>query len=394
MANGFQGPPAVDFYSMLSGLGDTLQANAALKQKQQINAARQEAFSNFSALDPGSPDYGRQAMTVAQKLGTAGDQDGALKFLTLAQTAADRAHTIQREGVTDSHWAEDHALRKAAFNEGPEEEAGYRANAAAKYGLKPGTPEFQTFALTGKLPDSIANGGQPEVGLNPAYGVGPDGKVGAIQFSKNGKAVQTQLPEGFTLSKEPIRVDAGTHINLIDPITRQVVGTLPKNVAEVERQKVVGDAQGQGQVALPQVMASSQQILKTIDDVKNHPGKDWSLGMYSTLPTIPGTRQADFRIALGQLQGQTFLQAYQTLRGGGAITDIEGQKGTAALNRMNAAQSKEEFDKAAEDFKDVVKAGMLRAAAKARGPASPGAPQDTAAAQPNVTKSGVPWSIQ
>jgi hypothetical protein len=55
MANGFQGPPAVDFYSMLSGLGDTLQANAALKQKQQINAVRQAAFSDFTALDPSRP---------------------------------------------------------------------------------------------------------------------------------------------------------------------------------------------------------------------------------------------------------------------------------------------------------------------------------------------------
>jgi hypothetical protein len=82
MANGFQGPPAVDFYSMLSGLGDTLQSNQLLKQKQQITQARQAAFSDFSALDPSSPDYGKQALGVAQKLGSAGDQDGALKFLT------------------------------------------------------------------------------------------------------------------------------------------------------------------------------------------------------------------------------------------------------------------------------------------------------------------------
>lgn len=97
------GAPQVDFYSMLSGLGDTLQANQLAKQKQQINQARQAAFSDFSALDPGSPDYGKAALGVAQKLGVAGDQDGALKFLTLAQTAADRAHTIQREGETDRH---------------------------------------------------------------------------------------------------------------------------------------------------------------------------------------------------------------------------------------------------------------------------------------------------
>jgi hypothetical protein len=61
MANGFQGPPAVDFYSMLSGLGDTLQANAALKQKQQINAVRRLRF-------PISRHWIRARRTMASRL--------------------------------------------------------------------------------------------------------------------------------------------------------------------------------------------------------------------------------------------------------------------------------------------------------------------------------------
>src|SRR3977135_1647057 len=103
MANGVQGPPAADFYNQLSGLGDTLQANAVLRQKQELQAARQGAFSDFTALDPNSPDYGKQSLTIAQKLGAAGDQEGAIKFLTMAQTNADRQHTFQREGVQDKH---------------------------------------------------------------------------------------------------------------------------------------------------------------------------------------------------------------------------------------------------------------------------------------------------
>lgn len=115
MANGqISGPPAVDFYSMLSGLGDTLQANAVAKRKAAIDESRKAAFSDFTALDPSSPDYGKQAMTIAQRLGSAGDQDGAVKFLGLAQTAADRARQAARDKVTDSHWSADYALRKAA----------------------------------------------------------------------------------------------------------------------------------------------------------------------------------------------------------------------------------------------------------------------------------------
>lgn len=90
MADGFTGPPAVDFYSMLSGLGDTIKA-------QRVTNARKEAFSNFSALDPTSPDYGRQALGVAQKLGSVGDQEGALRFLSLAQSASDKSAAAARD---------------------------------------------------------------------------------------------------------------------------------------------------------------------------------------------------------------------------------------------------------------------------------------------------------
>jgi hypothetical protein len=246
----------------------------------------------------------------------------------------------------------------------------------------PNTPEGkpESFVLTGEayqIQSPIPNkGGQPEVGLNPAYGTTANGEVGAIQFGKNGKAVQTQLPEGFKLSREPIKMDLGTSIQLYDPITRQPIGNpIPKDIAGAEAAKEKGSAQGLAAVNLPQTLANSEQILKTIQQVQDHPGKQYGLGLWSKAPTIPGTPQADFRAAAGQLTGQTFLQAYQTLRGGGAITDIEGAKGTAALARMDQAQSEKAYDEALNDFKQIVKTGMERAKAKASGnnavPAAP-----------------------
>ncbi|NGX99381.1 MAG: hypothetical protein G4V63_30550 [Candidatus Afipia apatlaquensis] len=391
MANLYQGPAAFDFYSSLSGLGDTIQANQKLARERQLNDARKGAFTEFTALDPSSPDYGKQAMTIAQKLGAADDQDGAVKFLSVAQSNADRVRQAQRDQVADKQNAAylSIAQRNAArADEGPVEKAAQRVKVLQQYGIDPNSPEGRAYAISGEWTGPGAGGAS----LNPVYGVGADGKPALIQTTKTGQAIQTKLPDGFQISKDPIRVDAGTHINLIDPQTRQVVGTLPKNIAETERQKVVGDAQGTAEVALPQVMSTSQQILKTLDDVQNHPGKKWSLGIYSKAPTIPGTEQANFRAAAGQLKGQTFLQAYQTLRGGGAITDIEGQKGENALARMDQAQTVEAYDAALNDFRDVVKAGMLRAQAKARGPSANQPSQP--AGQPNVTKAGVPWSIQ
>ncbi|MET4184960.1 hypothetical protein ABIB94_007089 [Bradyrhizobium sp. JR7.2] len=120
MADGFTGPPAVDFYSMLSGLGDSIQSGIKARQQKQVLEARKGAFQDFTALDPSSPDYGRQALTVAQKLGSVGDQDGALKFLSLAQSAADKAKADARDSrdfgfrQTEAQRAQSNADR--AFN--------------------------------------------------------------------------------------------------------------------------------------------------------------------------------------------------------------------------------------------------------------------------------------
>ena len=54
----------------------------------------------------------------------------------------------------------------------------------------------------------------------------------------------------------------------------------------------------------------------------------------------------------------SFLQAFQGLKGGGQITEIEGAKATAALNRMSLAQSEAEFIKAAREFEENVTKGM------------------------------------
>lgn len=392
--------PQIDF----SSLGQLPE----LYRQGQANQLRQQTLANL----------GQGGTADAAALLKSGDLSLAQLGIGLQNRTADDAWRREEAARTQKNADRSYGLQARAAaraDEGPVEQAGYRAQVAQKYGIDPttpegrafvvsgklpetlagggevatasqraqnaasygierGTPEFKTYVLTGKLPDSVANGGNPEVGLNPAYGTTADGKVGAVQFSKTGKAVQTQLPDGFSLSKEPIRVDAGTHVNLVDPITRQVVGTLPKDVAGAEAAKEEGSAQGLAKVNLPQTLAVSDQILKTIDQVQNHPGKQYGLGLWSKLPTIPGTPQADFRAQAAQLQGQTFLQAYQTLRGGGAITDIEGAKGTAALARLDQAQSAAEYDKALGDFREVVKTGMERAKAKARGAAAPAAP--------------------
>lgn len=86
---------------------------------------------------------------------------------------------------------------------------------------------------------------------------------------------------------------------------------------------------------------------------------------------IPGTATTDFKERFKQIGGQAFLQAFDTLKGGGQITEIEGAKATAALNRMNLAQSEKEFIIAAREFEENLNKGMELARKRA------GLPQPT-----------------
>jgi hypothetical protein len=104
-----------------------------------------------------------------------------------------------------------------------------------------------------------------------------------------------------------------------------------------------------------------------IDELKAHPGFKTAVGKSSIfqMQKIPGTSAYDFMNRLDQLKGSSFLQAFETLKGGGQITEVEGQKATQAINRMNNATSEEEFMTAADELKGVISSGVRNIQKKA-----------------------------
>lgn len=112
---------------------------------------------------------------------------------------------------------------------------------------------------------------------------------------------------------------------------------------------------------------------RVVEDPKAppHPGFMSAVGQsFSKLITkepIAGTDRAGFEERFKQIKSGAFMDAYNTLRGGGAITEKEGEKGTDALNRMSLATSEKEFIQAANDFRDVVRQGVARARQQAAG---------------------------
>lgn len=80
---------------------------------------------------------------------------------------------------------------------------------------------------------------------------------------------------------------------------------------------------------------------------------------------IEGGHTASFELRQKQIEGQAFLDAFQTLKGGGQITEKEGEKATAAISRMNKASSEVEYIKAARELQDVLRSGVKKAKEKA-----------------------------
>jgi len=132
---------------------------------------------------------------------------------------------------------------------------------------------------------------------------------------------------------------------------------------------------------LPKIETVAAETIKNIDEMigdskvvkgklvygekKPHPGFERAVGFGLPLRFIPGTNESDFQSRFDQVKGESFLQVFETLKGGGSITNIEGEKGTAAINRMNLAQSEKEFVQAANDLKDIIKIGVTNAKKRA-----------------------------
>lgn len=226
----------------------------------------------------------------------------------------------------------------------------------------------------------------------------------------------------YQAAQKPHWVDAGDSIIPVGPDGKPVGAPIKKNLAPGEAQRIgidnarlgldfarardegIGTAglspKGQRDIQvkagektaldaiaakseLPNTVSNAAQTSALIGDLVNHPGMRDAVGMgkkggaiLNNLPFVenayaPGTDAADFKARLDQLTGQSFLAAYQKLKGGGQITEVEGKKATEAVNRMKTSQSVAEFQQAALELdgmlKQAVNLAKQRAGVKSNG---------------------------
>lgn len=232
------------------------------------------------------------------------------------------------------------------------------------------------------------SGTDAEYGLAPVWGKDANGNTVLGQLAKNGTFQQTQLPDGFTPTPGISNSDLGTSIITRNNRTGEVISQTPKDLAGAEREKELGTQLGKNQATLPATLAKAENMLKTIEDVKNDPYRQQGTGASSIFNAIPATGGYDFANKVGQLKGQAFLEAFNSLKGGGAITEIEGLKAEQAIARLDTAQSEEAFSSALNDLESVVRAGMDRARLMA------GQGAQAPAGNTGQTRTGVQWSIE
>ena len=116
--------------------------------------------------------------------------------------------------------------------------------------------------------------------------------------------------------------------------------------------QMIGDAYvtKQGKIAVPKGGRSP------------HAGFESVVGLgFPGMRFVPGSQSADFDKKFKQVLGKSFLKAFNDLRGGGSITEIEGVKATEAITRLSRFSSEVEFIRAARELEDILAKGEQRA---------------------------------
>jgi hypothetical protein len=205
-------------------------------------------------------------------------------------------------------------------------------------------------------PQSVAQAGSRG---NPFVGQSPAEKAAAEAQAK--AQVEMQYAPRIEAAKTGASIDA----------TNARAGASAATAGAIEGAKTTAqkaaERQQEGVGNLPTAEANADQMLALINKAIKHPGRAAATGLSSWNPLnkIPGTDARDFNVLQDQIKGRTFLEAFNSLKGGGQITENEGKKAEAAIARLDTSQSETEYLQALRDLQGVVNNARMRERSKA-----------------------------
>lgn len=126
-------------------------------------------------------------------------------------------------------------------------------------------------------------------------------------------------------------------------------GATPKELADAKKVK---------QENL-QAYSSTKETIDLIDSLLNHKGLASAVGPVDSKFFTVAEDTLDFESRLRQLQGRVFLEAFQSLQGGGTITEVEGEKAEQAKARIGLNQSEESFKTALKDLRQDMQTKLM-----------------------------------
>jgi hypothetical protein len=189
--------------------------------------------------------------------------------------------------------------------------------------------------------------GVPSYGVQPHYERDAEGNIYAVQYGSDGTRKATKLENA------PFAVESKTPEFQRDVAEQRATG------AETGKQRA------EAQMNYPALVDKANQGLQVVEDLLKHPGMSPAVGVSSMFPSMPGGDAANYEARLRQLEGKMFLDAFESLRGGGQISEIEGVKATQAISDISVKQSLDAHKKSLETLRDIFSAAKRRAAIKA-----------------------------
>lgn len=114
--------------------------------------------------------------------------------------------------------------------------------------------------------------------------------------------------------------------------------------------------------AAPGAIATVQQSIDSIDALLNDPDLESIVGLGSVNPLnlVPGSKGRGLIARADQIAGQAFLAAFNQLKGGGAITEKEGEAATKAMARLDRSQNINDYKQALQDLKAAIMPALER----------------------------------
>jgi hypothetical protein len=145
------------------------------------------------------------------------------------------------------------------------------------------------------------------------------------------------------------------------------IGTQLREQSVLESGKALTGAAVNARTKLPTLADQAEMAFAAGRELVEHPGFEATVGApnpfkggFGPLGTFPGSRARDFTSRLDNAKAQAFMQAFESLKGAGAITEAEGKAATQALANLDTSVSEEQFKKNLQLYLDVIKRGYDR----------------------------------